>query len=278
MRELPRGTACPFCSAPLKRPEGGSAIEVLSRNDGRASPQVAGAPKPAAVPRAAARDRRGHAEEPPRHDGRRRGAPARAAVRGRPRAAGDRAVSARGARACARDLRVRARGGRAIGPARCSRRRGGRCRADDRGARACARAVGSTDRGTSGREGPVADAGPGAGPAATDARAGPENAAAAPEGAAAGGGDAAGDRHGFRTDAREAADSEVCRGERAGARVSRPGAGHRLDHDDRATPSRRFRSRCRWRPHRRRWRRSDRPGAASRCSASEWASRSSRSR
>jgi hypothetical protein len=50
VRELPRGTACPFCSAPLKRPEGGSAIEVLSRNDGRASPQVAGAPKPAAVP------------------------------------------------------------------------------------------------------------------------------------------------------------------------------------------------------------------------------------
>ena len=52
VRELPRGTACPFCSASLKRPEGRTAIEVSSPNDGRASRQVAGAPKPAVVPAA----------------------------------------------------------------------------------------------------------------------------------------------------------------------------------------------------------------------------------
>jgi hypothetical protein len=50
VRELPRGTACPFCSAPLKRTEGQTAIEVSAPNAGRASPQVAGPPKPAAVP------------------------------------------------------------------------------------------------------------------------------------------------------------------------------------------------------------------------------------
>jgi len=54
VRELPRGTACPFCSAALKRPEGRTAIEVSSPNDGRASRDVASAPKPAVVPAAPA--------------------------------------------------------------------------------------------------------------------------------------------------------------------------------------------------------------------------------
>ena len=226
MRDLTRGTSCPFCSAPLKRPEGGSAIEVLSRNDGRASPQVAGAPKPAAVPApavpapppatAAATPKNLRATmvgvAAPQRALPFEGGPAPLAIALSPPAAPApaRATSASVRAVSAPSAPPAVRGGAAAAVARTI------------AAPAPARApsVRPTVAPAAGRARSLTPAQALDLPPPTPApvlKTPPPLLKAPPTG----GGDAAGDRHGFRTDAREAADSDVCRGERAGARVSR---------------------------------------------------------